>query len=321
MPLKSKPSNKVRDALLGLAVGDALGVPHEFRPRHELERNPVVGMEGQGTWNQPPGTWSDDSSLSFCLAETLCTGYDLRALADRLVAWLDAGLWTSGGAAFDVGRSTAAAIARLRDGGVHPAQAGLRREQDNGNGSLMRILPAIFHIKGRSAEERAWIVAELSALTHGHRRAQLACIIYTEIALLILGGQGVEAAYRTAAADFSARFAGEAELRHFSRILSLDLGRLDRADIASTGYVVDTLEAALWCLLVSSSYESTVLTAVNLGGDTDTVASVAGGLAGLAYGADSIPAPWLSALARRADIEALADRLAAAYPTPPPRPA
>lgn len=303
-------SNKPRDALLGLAVGDALGLPHAFRPRHELERNPIVGMDGWGTWNQESGTWSDASSLSFCLAESLCRGYDLRDLADRFVAWMDRGYWTARGEAFDVGRTVAAAIERLRSGGVQPAQAGFLRERDNGNGSLMRILPAVFFLAGKPAEERAWIVAELSSLTHGHRRSQLACILYIEIALLLSEGLPVSSAYTSAASAFAARHSEDREIDHFARILGGELAGLSRSDVPSSAYVVDTLEAALWCLLTTSSFSEAVLTAANLGADTDTVTSVTGGLAGLVYGAAAIPAEWLAVLARRADIEDLGERLA-----------
>ncbi|HCM24961.1 MAG: hypothetical protein A2Z99_03970 [Treponema sp. GWB1_62_6] len=306
------PSNKVRDALLGMAAGDALGVPHEFRPRHELERFPVTGMDSSGTWNQAAGTWSDDSSLAFCLAETLSHGYDLRDLADRFIACMDNGYWTARGSVFGMGRATEAAIDRLRSGDCHPANAGLKREQDNGNGSLMRILPAVFHVRFRAPAERAWIVSELSSVTHGHRRSQIACIIYVEIALRLLAGDSIRAAYRDAVADLSVALSGEPEAARFQRILSGSIVGLDQQDVLSTGYVVDTLEAALWALLSTSDYRSAALAAVNLGGDTDTVAAVAGGLAGIAYGAEGIPADWLASLARLDDIEGLAARLAAA---------
>ena len=304
------PANKVRDALLGLAVGDALGVPHEFRPRHELERFPVTGMDGWGTWNRPPGTWSDDSSLCFCLAETLCSGYDLRDLAARFVDWRDNGYWTADGIPFSVGRAVEAAVSRLRAGTNHPASAGLRRERDNGSGSLMRVLPAVFFVRGRSADERAWITAELSSITHGHRRSQLACIFYVELAGGLLNGRSPSDAYRISAVEFSARFAGESELRYFERVLSGKLHTIGRKDILSSGYAVDALEAAVWCLLTTGDFRSATLAAVNLGGDTDTVASLVGGLAGIAYGAESIPPEWLSVLARRTDIIDLSDRLA-----------
>ena len=304
------PSNAARDALLALAVGDALGLPHEFRPRHELERYPVIGMDGWGTWNQERGTWSDSSSLSFCLAESLCRGYDLRDLADRFIAWMDEGYWTPHGVAFDVGRTVAASIERLRSRTIQPALAGFLRERDNGSGSLMRILPAAFFVAGRPAEERSWIVAELSSLTHGHRRSQLACILYIEFALLLVNGLKPKEAYHAVIADFAKRYSDEVEVRAFDRILGGGLIGLPRNDVMCSPYVVDTLEAALWCLLTTSSFPDALLTAVNLGDATDTVASVTGGLAGLVYGEAGIPSEWLQAIARSSDIEDLGDRLA-----------
>jgi ADP-ribosylglycohydrolase len=312
--------DSVRAALFGVAVGDALGVPYEFRPRYEFDHAPATGMAGYGAWNQPPGTWSDDSSLTFCLAETLVGGYDLADLAARLVAWADKGYWTARGAVFDIGRSTSMAIDRLRAGTALPADAGLRRERDNGNGSLMRILPAAFYVAGKPADERAWIVAELSSLTHGHRRAQLACVIYVEWALRLLDGLSVADSYRAVCEFISVRYAAEPEKAYFDRFLSGGLGRLPRHDVLSSGYVVDTLEAAGWCLLNAKDFRSAVLAAVNLGSDTDTVAAVTGGLAGLAFGYASIPSEWLEALARRSDIDDLASRLAAAVVDRQPAP-
>ena len=130
--------NVVRSGLLGVAVGDALGVPVEFTGRPELRDNPVHGMRGMGTHLQPPGTWSDDSSLTFCLAESLTGGYDLEDIAGRLCRWLDESYWTARGEVFDVGRTTARAIHALGRG-APPTEAGGRGEWSNGNGSLMRI--------------------------------------------------------------------------------------------------------------------------------------------------------------------------------------
>jgi ADP-ribosyl-[dinitrogen reductase] hydrolase len=131
----------IESALLGLAVGDALGVPVEFKSRHTLSAVPVTEMIGFGTHSQPPGTWSDDSALAFCLAESLCKGYDLNDLARRFVNWCEWGYWAARNAeVFDIGNATRLAIRRL-DLGISPVEAGGREEHSNGNGSLMRILP------------------------------------------------------------------------------------------------------------------------------------------------------------------------------------
>ena len=136
-------SNKVLDGLFGLCIGDALGVPVEFTSRDDLKEHPVADMIGYGMYNQPPGTWSDDSSLAFCLAESLCNGYDLNDIASKFVAWYYDNHWTPHGEVFDVGNATSEAIERLKIG-VAPQKAGSCSEYSNGNGSLMRILPLVF---------------------------------------------------------------------------------------------------------------------------------------------------------------------------------
>lgn len=326
MPYFNVPASPLpaaaRAALLGLAVGDALGVPVEFIGRDARRRDPVVDMRGYGTHHQPAGTWSDDSSLTFCLAETLATkGYDLADAAQRFVRWQDEAYWTAHGRVFDIGIATGEALQCLRRG-RKPEHAGGTGEYGNGNGSLMRILPLVFAIKDLSITERFQAVREVSSITHGHIRSIMACFIYLELARELVAGFDKQAAYnamqQTVNAFFETEGVGsELEVRQFHRILENAYGDFviqpltayKEAEIKSSGYVVHTLEAALWCLLTHDTYAATVLAAVNLGDDTDTTGAVAGGLAGLAYGEAAIPAEWLATLARRTDIEDLAARL------------
>jgi ADP-ribosyl-[dinitrogen reductase] hydrolase len=308
-------SNRVfiKDALLGVAVGDALGVPVEFKSRKWLSENPTTDMQGYGTHNQPAGTWSDDSSLTFCLAEMLCEKYDLEDLAHRFINWRNHSYWTAHGQVFDIGNGTDEAIDRL-ERGVLPVMAGGGWEDSNGNGSLMRILPLVFNLKTSIIEKRFLIVKDVSSLTHRHIRSVIACFIYLEFALEIMAGKEKYEAYRqtcNAIGNFLDETAActEKERMNFSRILSGDIFKLQEEEISSSGYVVHTLEASLWCLLNTNSYRHAVLTAVNLGEDTDTTAAVAGGLAGLAYGWQTIPSEWLTVLARREDIEELSKKL------------
>ncbi|OGX84067.1 ADP-ribosylglycohydrolase family protein [Hymenobacter coccineus] len=315
-----------RAALLGLAVGDALGVPVEFRSRDERRRDPVTGLRAYGTHDQPAGTWSDDASLTFCLAETLARpagllgAPDLADFARRCINWLDNAYWTATAETFDVGNATRAAIGRLRKG-VEPTKAGPRTQADNGNGALMRILPLAFHQTWRAKPldlDAAWaLTAAVASVTHGHPRSTLGCFLYLLVARGLLAGLPPAAAYAQmmAAANPWLRHGSipaAVEDIYYRRVLDGSLPALLEAEIESSGYVVHTLEAALWCLLNQTSYAATVLAAVNLGRDTDTTGAVAGGLAGLAYGEVGLPAEWLGPLARRADIEELAERLAAA---------
>jgi ADP-ribosylglycohydrolase len=304
--------DKIKGALFGLAVGDALGVPVEFLSREQLTANPIKEMIGYGTWDQPPGTWSDDSSLAFCLAENLATGYDLHKIAENFIAWFRKGFWGAHHKVFDIGNATHASIRRLMQG-VSPELAGGMEESDNGNGSLMRILPLLFHIKDLPIEERYAKIKEVSSVTHAHFLSVYACFIYMEIALLLLKGRNADQAYsemKKIVRDFSgSKGFNKRELDLFERILGADINKMEESTIYATGYVLHTLEASLWCLLNTRSYEDAVLKAVNLGGDTDTTACVTGGLAGLLYGYDTIPKEWVVCIARSNDILDLSERI------------
>jgi ADP-ribosylglycohydrolase len=304
-----KINDKLKDILFGVAVGDALGVPVEFKTREYLDKYPVTNMQEYGTHNQPKGTWSDDSSLTFCLVEALKHGFDIYQIATNFIKWFDNGWWTPYNEVFDVGAATRDAIHRLR-AGVQPLVAGGDGENDNGNGSLMRIAPLVFFIYKMPINERFGITKEISSITHRHIRSVLACFFYLEFMRNILLGNSKEQAFNITAKEFanytrSLKIKNK-EIAHFERLCSLSFLEIPRTEIKSSGYVIHTLEAANWCFMNSESYSETVLKAVNLGDDTDTTAAGAGGLAGLFYGYENIPQEWINELARKEDINELA---------------
>ncbi|OWA35054.1 hypothetical protein B9G55_14180 [Saccharibacillus sp. O16] len=304
----------MRGGLLGLTVADALGVPVEFRSRAVLDADPVTDMRGYGTYNQPPGTWSDDSTMAWCTVESLTMqkSCDTEDMAGRFLKWMTHGYMTPHGELFDIGNATREALERYRTEAVWARFAGLTREQSNGNGSLMRILPMAFYTWGKTAEERDQCVAEVSSITHRHPRSILACQIYVDIALELLAGRSAEEAYRAGIAAIQKRHAGHEEAAAFQRVLGGHLADLRREEIRSSGYVVDTLEAAIWCLLTTDSYREAVLQAVNLGEDTDTTGAVVGGLAGILYGESAIPSEWLSQIVKLDELRELYGRFEAA---------
>lgn len=297
--------------ILGVAVGDALGVPVEFKKRSTFH---VTGMQGYGTHHQPPGTWSDDTSLTLALADNLLADGDrpdLECIAWGFTEWYDKAAYTPYGKVFDVGNATAAAIKRLKKG-VAPEKAGGADERDNGNGSLMWVAPLAFYMFGiRDAEERFRIVRDVSSLTHAHEWSVAACYIYVEMLNKLRMGRKKKAAYAELREDFArgVPFISKATLAKFVRILENDISLLPEEDIRSSGFVIDTLEAALWCFLTTDNYKDAVLKAVNLGEDTDTSGAVTGALAGLAYGLGSIPREWLDQLAGREEIQRIAIRM------------
>jgi ADP-ribosylglycohydrolase len=302
-------TKQITSLLLGVAAGDALGVPAEFRPRGSFH---VTGMQGYGSHNQPPGTWSDDTSLALCLADSLSRGFNPADIARNFLLWYEHGVFTAHGNVFDIGRTTAKAIRNLK-AGTAPEKAGGSNANENGNGGLMRIAPLVFYIAGKPEAERFAVTKTATAITHAHECSVAASFIYLEYLLRLLGGMEKTAAYaelRNGFRDGSPRV-GDDTLSKFTRVLRDDIRALPKTSIRSGGFVIDTLEAAFWCFLTTDNYRDAVLKAVNLGDDTDTTAAVTGGLAGLYYGLDAIPSDWRETLAARADICRIAENMAA----------
>ncbi|RWX01571.1 ADP-ribosylglycohydrolase family protein [Flavobacterium cerinum] len=304
--------SKIKSALFGVAIGDALGVPVEFTSREQRRREPVDDMWSYGTHDQPAGTFSDDASLTFCLAEALSIEFDLNVIAQNFIKWYYHAYWTAHGEVFDIGIATRQAIDRLAKG-EQPEFAGGFEISSNGNGSLMRLLPLLFYIKDKSTEERYTITKLVSSITHSHIRSVISCFYYLEFARHLLNGNDLTYIYgllKIEISDFlKSKEINKDEIAIFDRLFKRDIYKLNEDEIQSTGYVIHTLEASLWCLMTTTSYKEAVLKAVNLGDDTDTTAAVTGGLAGLLYGYENIPKQWLSKLARHNDIEILAQRM------------
>ena len=316
-------SNRAIDALLGVAIGDAVGVPYEFSSRDEMQDNPATDMVGHGTYNQPIGTWSDDSSMTFCLAESLIGGYDLKNISMKFIRWIDEAYWTAHNKVFDIGITTSIAISRLEKIIEENNLDELKRqkyygeERDNGNGSLMRIIPLLFYIKEMPINEQFEIVWEVSALTHRHIRAAMSCMIYLKLAEKLLEGKNKSDAYtemRGEIVDLWSKIEfAEEERAHFERIIQNDIRDTNIDDLKSGGYVIDVLESSIWFFLNENSYKETILSIINLGHDTDTSAAIAGGLAGLHYGRNGMPELWVTSIARLNDIVELGNKLNEKY--------
>ncbi len=302
----------VQGGIFGVAIGDALGVPVEFKSREYLTKNPVTDFLGYMCWNQPPGTWSDDTSLTLCLTDSLVKGYDIEEIGQTFAKWYSTGYWGAHFDVFDIGGSTKHSIDRIL-AGLSAKFSGNIFEHDNGNDSLMRTLPLVFFLQNEiSISERYQKIKEVSSITHAHLRSVFSCFIYVEYAIKLLQGEDKQTAYEKIKQpiltfarnmDFNPK-----EVDLFNRMLKGNIAEENEDTIMSTGYVLDSLEASFWCFLNNDSYVDSVLKAVNLGGDTDTTVAITGGLAGLYYGYDTIPEKWKSQLARCEDIEKLLER-------------
>ena len=265
----------LRDAVYGAAVGDALGVPYEFRARGTFE---CTGMASGGAHGQPAGTFSDDTSMMLATCDSIRVRgrVDARDMRKKFNAWLHEGAYTPDGNAFDVGNTVATALAEGR---------GCAGERSNGNGSLMRIAPLAY----TAADDDA--VRAASAVTHAHRTSTESCVCLVKLIRNLIGGNPLDPALKYS-------IPGGDEFAFLA-----DVASWPREEVRSGGYVLDTLGAAIWCFANTNSYADCVLAAVNLGRDTDTTACVAGALAGAVYGYRAIPAEWLGALRGKGIIE------------------
>jgi ADP-ribosyl-[dinitrogen reductase] hydrolase len=285
-------NDRIRGGIVGLLVGDALGVPYEFHAREEIPARDEIEFEpphgfGRAHAGVSPGTYSDDGAQALILLNSLLERgrFDAAHFAKGLVDWYDRGFMAVGGTVFDVGIQTANAIRELKRG-VEPLLAGGADEYSNGNGSLMRVLPLALWHRGTDPE----LVADAfdqSAVTHGHLRSKLCCALYCLWARRIL--QNLENPWESAVATLYEIFPdGTIERTEFeTRIFPNDA----IFDVKGSGYVVDSLRAARWAN-GNKTYEEIVKAAISLGDDTDTTACIAGGIAGLKFGYQNIPARW-----------------------------
>lgn len=301
--ITSEKQNRFWGGIFGFCVGDMLGVPVEFSSRQERDADPVKELRAYGTYHQPFGSWSDDSSLMFCLVDALLCEDVLEQLKKNMIAYYKNGLFTPRGQMFDIGNSTRYAIENMEHG-IPAVECGGSAQQDNGNGSLMRILPLAYLRGKKKDEEFVQLIEDVSSLTHRHKRSKLACIIYVIFASQIYNGFG-----KADALDYALAFAHKycakeyrEELPYYKNIFNKAIIKADRNRISSTGYVVDTLEAVIWSFFNTDSYEESVLTAINLGGDTDTIAALVGGLAGIYYGFQRIPDIWIQNILKKKEI-------------------
>jgi ADP-ribosyl-[dinitrogen reductase] hydrolase len=288
---------RARGALLGLAVGDALGTTLEFSRR---DSSPLLtDMIGGGPFRLKPGQWTDDSAMALALADSLIESDDLDEtdLMQRFVDWHQQGRYSCTGTCFDIGITTRAALARWKASG--DPLAGSTAPDSAGNGSLMRLAPVAIRY-WRERPKLRDVAARQSRTTHGAAQAVEACVSYAELlADAIAGASRAELLQPR-------HWEGDADI---ARILAGSWRGKPRSTISASGYVVHSLEAALWSVGRSGDYRQSVLSAANLGEDADTTAAIAGQLAGALYGEPDIPEEWLQKLAWRDRISAMAGQL------------
>lgn len=311
------------DGLYGLAVADALGVPYETESLSSMQNHPCTEMVGFGHHNQPAGSWSDDTSMTLCVADSLSKGIDLDDMMKRFSRWRGNGEYTATGKTFDVGRTCRRAINKYWDG--DPAECcGDSSLHGNGNGALMRMLPVALYQCHCSTADDAHLedfltpVHAASSITHAHEIGLICCGLFslTIREWFLCEGSG------TSLLDI-ARSAFEKGKQTYNRVGDdfavyindpeyfddpCKLTEKTPEELPSWGYALNTWNIALWSLLTTDNYRDCVLKAVNLGGDANTNADVAGALAGVIYGKEAIPQEWLDDLLNKQLLDKVAER-------------
>lgn len=312
------------DGMYGLAVGDALGVPYESCSLDEMRTDPCTGMIGYRHHNQPPGSWSDDTSMSICIADSLCKGFDPDDMMKKFLQWKNHSQYTAAGKVFDVGRTTRIALNKYSEG--FPAEyCGDASIGGNGNGGLMRTFPIAFYqcitcqVDDEHLDQFLTSIHVASRLTHAHEIGLICCGLFAltlrewmfyrnpSANLLDIAASAFQKSKKTYSmmgGTFSESI-NNPEL--FQEPHSLMNKKAE--ELPSWGYALNSWNIALWSLLTTHNYKECVLKAVNVGGDTDSNAAVAGALAGIIYGRESIPAEWMNSLLNRALIDQICGKL------------
>ena len=272
------------NSLFGFAIGDALGLPVEFYQRKSLDKHPIDTFLGNLQHNVPKGTWSDDTSLTLATMDaiTKTKEINLYAIMDNFVKWFKSVDFICCDHAFGVGRTCSKAIFKYIKYQIDPKECGGKKESENGNGSLMRMMPIAFYVYYKDIQFED-IVKDVSSLSHSHEISIIGCLIYVQFFLYLLKTKNKDLAYEWTKNTIHLSGYSKTSVSEYQRILVGDIRTLSREEINSSGYVVDTLEASIWSLFQGDDYLDIVLKAVNLGGDTDTIAAITGSLAGLLY--------------------------------------
>ena len=280
---------KIVNSILGFAIGDAMGVPIEFKKREELLEKPVLNMQGYGTHDVPSGTWSDDTSMMLATIDSLVSLHkiDYDDMMKRFCDWINNAKYTATGVVFDMGITTKESILKYYMNKIEPVKCGGASINNNGNGSLMRMLPiALYTYFEDIVDDRLLdIIKNASSLTHAHEYSVMGCYIYVKYVHFLLSGYNKFKAYEKVK-DLNYYKFSENARRAYKRFLTTDIYKLDLDYIKSSSYVVDTLEAVIWTFLNTNSFIESIIGAINLGDDTDTIGALVGALSGMIYGID-----------------------------------
>ncbi|MDD3340986.1 MAG: ADP-ribosylglycohydrolase family protein [Bacilli bacterium] len=305
--------DRLKSGILGFIIGDVMGVPLEFKDRKHFKENKVIDMLEYGSHNMPKGSWSDDSSMVIATMKSIIDNngnIDYIDIMNNFMKWAENGEFTPNDKTFGIGRTTLNALKCYRYRNEfkeyeNPINCGQKDFRDNGNGSLMRILPISFYCyyKKLNDDEIYDLVRNISSLTHSHQLSILGCFIYTLFIINLLKENNKEYSYKEIRNYNYNKYFDLDSINYYKRLLDNDISKLDIDNISSLGFVVDTLEAVIWSFMNSNNYDESIINAINLGNDSDTIGALVGGLSGIYY--ENLNKEWSNNILRKDYIEDL----------------
>lgn len=292
----------VINGIMGFIIGDAMGVPLEFQKRELFKNSKVIDMISSDRVGAK-GVWSDDSSMVIATMKSIIDNkgkINYESIMDNFILWVSNKDFIATDKAFGIGRATFLALGNYYNKRYEKiTDCGMKGFNYNGNGSLMRILPIAYYCyyKKLNDDEIYHLVKDISSLTHSHEISILGCFIYVLLVIELLSGEEKENAYSNIKKHNYRKYFSLENIEYYDRLLNNDISKLDVDSISSMGFVVDTLEAVIWCFINNNSYDKCVIEAINLGNDSDTIGALVGGLSGIYYG--NLPSKWLDSIVKK----------------------
>ena len=308
---------KIKSSIYGFIIGDILGVPVEFYKRSYLKENPITDMVNNKHRGTTIGFYSDDSAMTLCTMKGIIDNpnvFDSRlhkSIMDNYILWVKDGYMSANKRCFGIGGTTFESLNKYRKSKSLDdyCEINIESERKAGNGALMRILPLVLALynKNMTINDKLSIIEFNNNLTHNNRDSRCSCVFYTLFIFNLLDTNDLNSAYDLSIKGINEYYKDNIANK-LDKILSKKILNLNEEDISSSGYVIDTLEACLWCLFNTDNYKNSVLKAVNLGNDADTIAAITGSISGLYYGINDIPKKWIDKIINKEMIDDLLDK-------------
>lgn len=292
---------RVKEGVIGSAIGDAIGISSKGNNRDYLLKHPITKMLPYIKKGIPKGAWSDSTSLLIATMSAISKrDIDYEYIAENCVSWFTGNKYCSVNESFGIGQTTLKALIKYTKRDTKAFECGLEDINNNGNSSLKMMLPLAYYFMAKKINnnERYGIIKNVCSITHRNDISICACYIYVNYLLFILSGNNKYASLKKIKTLDYSMFSNNI-LNYFKRILIGNIDELEIDEIESSSYIVDTLESVLWCFIKSDNYKNCILATANIGGDTTCIGALAGAIAGIYYGTNKIPNSWIEDLRKK----------------------